>query len=204
METNQFLIPYKVHWKTRIAIFEPSFQETFGSQFRLNFRRDRRSVAFFGLRFSLPRLIKRSRAPDRAIEKSRKSPLSFPPSFHAAFVPPVKAIKRTRRRRLYTARSGGKEKGKEKVDIFRLISLVADCSSQSKDSPKLSARPEHSAIVGFSGKKSGRSNKVCPSLLRGVEIPFFLLSFFHYPKGGLRKRQGKKRTGGKRAVVTFG
>ncbi len=83
------------------AIFEPSFQKTFGSQFRLNFRGDRKSVAFFGLRFSLRRLIKRSRAPDRAIEKS---PLSFPPSFHGAFVPPFRAIKRTRRRRLHSAK----------------------------------------------------------------------------------------------------
>ncbi len=65
-------------------------------------------VAFFGLRFSLRRLIKRSRAPDRAIEKSRKGPLSFPPPFNAAFVPPVRAIKRTRRRS--KARSGGEGK----------------------------------------------------------------------------------------------
>ncbi len=72
-------------------------------------------MAFFGLRSSLPRLIKRSRAPNRAIEKSRKSLLSFPPPFHAAFAPPVRAIKRTRRRRLHSAkRRERKREGKRR------------------------------------------------------------------------------------------
>ncbi len=159
-------------------------------------------MAFFGLRFSLRRLIKRSRAPNRAIEKSRKSPLSFPLPFHAAFVPPVRAIKRTRRRS--KARSGGEGKRERKSRHLSSYFPRGRLFEPEQGFPETFSKAGAWCEARFFSAMLGRSNKVGPSLLRGVEIPFFLLSFFHYPKGGLRKRQGKKRTGGKRAVVTFG